>query len=159
MINKINDFDDADKAMKELCEIKQIVSTENNILNKHLDDLKMVSTNKLQPLLSREKELEKMLKTYAIKNKKEFTEKRSKELTFGIIGFRKSSAIAYNNARDVITKLQELGMNQCFKITERIDKNELSKFKDSVLERLGVKRKEKDEFYLKLKYEEVINNE
>jgi hypothetical protein len=62
------------------------------------------------------------------------------------------------NVKDLITKLKEEGMTACYKLKETVDKTELGKFKDSVLARIGVERKYKDEFYYSLKQEEVPDN-
>jgi hypothetical protein len=158
VLYEIKDWDDADKALKELSEINRAVTAEESALNQQIDDLKNLSTIKLQPVLARQKELETLLKKYVVKCKKDFAVKRSRELVFGIVGFRQSSSLVLGNVRELVQRLKDEGLCACYKIRETVDKTELGKFKDSFLERLGVERKYRDDFYYTLKAEEIADN-
>ena len=50
MLYQITNWDEADKALKELAEIKRLVDTKTNTLNQKIDDKKTLVALELQPM-------------------------------------------------------------------------------------------------------------
>lgn len=163
MITTINDWDDVNLAFKELLKIKRSVTDEQNQLNKQIDDLKDVANKKMQPVLAYEKELVQNIKAFCATRKKkklDFTNKKSRELTFGTVGYRASGKITYvKKAEEIIKELEKNQMQQCINETKTIKITALSGYKDDVLEKLGMRRSSRENFYYELKAEEVKGND
>lgn len=155
-MKKIKTWIEADKVLKEMCDIQRDITCCENELNNKIDKLKHDANNKLVSLVEKKELLMEAIEEFTLKNKKEFEKVKSKELMFGTVGFRKSTSIIIKNISKTIEQLKKLKMVDCLKITETVNKTTLSKYKDDVLNKVDVAREFKEDFYCKLKKEEAI---
>jgi phage host-nuclease inhibitor protein Gam len=157
-MNKITSWDDADKVLKEIAQIQRTVTLAEAGMNADIEAVKESVSRQTQPLLARRGELEGALKDFAVSKQSEFDKVKTRKLVFGEIGFRKTSRIVCKGVKEIIAKLKDLGLISCIKTTEVIDKNELGKYKDSLIEKAGAKRVTTEEYFYNINAEEIADN-
>ncbi|MGE4264253.1 MAG: host-nuclease inhibitor Gam family protein [Desulfovibrio sp.] len=158
----INDLNQADEALRQLAEVTREQARIEQGLNEQVDTLKAAAKLHLEPLTASRKRLEDALAVFGIQQKGElFTErKRSQELAFGIIGFRKATSLrllAKHTWAMVLKRLQDLNLTEGLRTKLEVDKDALRDWPDTRLETVGVKRETTDEFYIELKQEELAS--
>ncbi len=154
----IGNLEEADNALRQLAEIARESALIDQSLNEQIDTLKAAAKQQMEPLLAARKRLEDALAVFGIQNKDElFPErKRSQELVFGILGFRRSTSLrllAKHTWAMVLKRLQDLGQTSGIRTKHEVDKDALRGWSDGALENVGVKRETVDEFFVELKQE------
>ncbi|MGE4552908.1 MAG: host-nuclease inhibitor Gam family protein [Desulfovibrionaceae bacterium] len=155
----IGDLTQADGALAELAAFDRELSAIDQAMNQAIDAAKAEAKAKAEPLLARCKVLEAALATFGNLNKAELFggARRSQELTFGVIGFRRSTRLKPKGRgawKVILERIKELGLS-AVRIKEEVDKDALAGWPDERLEAVGVVREQADEFYVELKREEV----
>jgi len=158
----IGDLPQADEALRQLAEIAREQERIENGLNDRIDQLKAAAKAQLAPLSANRKRLEDALAVFGTQRKAELfpDKKRSQELAFGTIGFRKSSGLrllAKHTWAMVLQRLQDLGFAEGVRTKLEVDKDALRGWPDGKLEDVGVKRETTDEFFIELKTEELAD--
>jgi phage host-nuclease inhibitor protein Gam len=157
-MNKIANWDEADQALKEIAQITRTLAMAEAGMNADIETIKEAATRQTQPLIARKGELEAVLKDFALSRQGEFDKVKTRSLVYGEVGFRKTSRIVLKGVKEIIAKLKELGLKSCIKATETVDKNELGKYKDSVIEKAGAKRVTTEEYWYAINAEEIADN-
>ena len=161
IIAPIRDLGEADNALAELAEIDRAVAAANHQLNEDIDTLKKNTQEEIAPLLERKEVLGAGLANFAELNRGDlFKERRSRELGFGIIGFRRSTSLATlkkvcSTWKEVLGKLREHGFRDAVRVKEEPDKEVMSTWTTERLELVGVQRVEKDEFFYEVFQEKL----
>ena len=155
-VSKFTMWDEVAIALREIAEINNRVSAAEVVMNSAIDEIKENYDKKVSGDLERKAELEKDIELYVKAHQSEFTEKKSREFTFGKVGFRKSTEIVTRNIRAIIEALKAHGMNDCIVVTERIDKNALEKYDDRAILAVGAKRKEGETYFCEVKEEKLV---
>lgn len=150
----------ADETLRQLAELNREQAAIESGLNEQIDTLKAAAKLQLEPLTASRKRLEEALGVFGIQQKGElFTDrKRSLELNFGVIGFRKATSLrllAKHTWAMVLKRLQDLGLTEGIRTKLEVDKDTLRGWAEERLETVGVKRETVDEFYVELKQEEI----
>lgn len=162
MLEDIKNWDEVDLALKQMAEIDRSVSAEENELNKRIDEQKDLSNKKMQAPLAYKSELAKKIKAFCEQQKKkklEFTDKKSRELVFGTVGYRASGNIKYIlKADEIIKNLEDSKMDHCINVKKEIKKAALSGYTDEKLKDLGMQRSAKETFYYEVNLTEVKDN-
>jgi len=159
----IGDLPQADEALRQLAEIAREQERIENGLNDQIDQLKAAAKAQLAPLSASRKRLEDALAVFGTQRKADLfpeNKKRSQELTFGTIGFRKSNSLrllAKHTWAQVLQRLQDLGFKEGVRTKLEVDKDALRGWPDGKLEDVGVKRETTDEFFIELKAEELAD--
>ncbi|WP_181454624.1 host-nuclease inhibitor Gam family protein [Paenibacillus dendritiformis] len=148
-------WDEVNQALRDLIEIDQHVQVTEATMNNEINQLKQEAEAKTKPLLARKETLEKNIQAFTESRIEEFTETKTKSLTFGEVGFRKATSIAIRNAKAVLAALKLHNMHDCIKTTETIEKDELGKYSDTALAKIGAKRVTKDKFFMKPDIERI----
>jgi len=150
---------EAEAALGELARLERDLTAVECELNEGIDRLKAEAAAKAKPLHARRKELETALATFAQLNKGElFRRRKSLELAFGTIGFRRSTKLVPRpklTLAMVLEKLREYGFREAIRIKESVDKEAMRDWPDERLELVGLRRKITDEFFIELKTEEI----
>lgn len=161
LIAPIGSLEDADKALAEIAEIDRIIEAANNRMNEDIDSLKKETQAIIAPHVERKEALGAGLYNFAELHKIDlFAKKKSRELDFGTIGYRKTSALELmkkisTSWKVVLERIKENKLLEAVRIKEEVDKETMSKWPSERLELVGVKREEKDEFYYETKQEAV----
>jgi phage host-nuclease inhibitor protein Gam len=128
VIAPIRDLTDADRALREIAEIDRAVEAANHGLNEEIDHLKEETQAAVAPLLERKKILGAGLANFAELSREElFKDRKSRELDFGTIGYRKSAALGTMKKicptwKEVLGKLRQYGFNEAIRVKEEPDK-------------------------------------
>jgi phage host-nuclease inhibitor protein Gam len=158
-IETIADLKQAEQALAELAGLDRDLKAIESGLNEGVDQLKVEAKSKAEPLAARRKELETGLATFAQMNKAElFTKPKSRELTFGTIGFRKTTKLLTQpklTLAMVLEKIKAYGFTEAVRCKENVDKDAMRDWPDERLALVGVKRQSGDEFFIELKTEEI----
>jgi phage host-nuclease inhibitor protein Gam len=160
-IAPIRDLTDANQALREIAEIDRAVEAANGDLNESIDHLKEEVQAIIAPLLERKEMLGAGLANFAELSKDSvFKERKSRELDFGVIGYRKSTALGTikkicSTWKEVLGKLRQYDFKEAIRVKEEPDKEVMSEWPKERLELVGVQRVEKDEFYYEVKQEKI----
>lgn len=149
------DWGQVDEALKMISKIDQTVAIHEAKMNEDIDSIKARVQSILTPLLQERETLEKNIKEFTESRMDEFKESKSKKFTFGTVGFRKSTEIITRNVKAIIGALKNNKMYDCIIVKETINKDELAKFDDAAIEKVGAKRKIDDKFYFEIDKERV----
>ncbi len=158
----VKDVKEANRVLGEIGKLKRQIEQFEIDLNDDIDRLKAESEAKVAPLMTRMKNYEGGLLAYAEHNKDElFKDRRSKELNFGSIGYRRSREIKAKPKHTlamVLGKLKELGFKAGIRVKESVNKDELATWPDERLDLVDARRVKKDTFWYEIKEEEVKEN-
>ena len=102
----------------------------------------------------REKQLELLIKDYAETNRMDLDGK-TKSLTFGSLGFRKSTSIIVKKAKAVLIALRAMGMDDCINVKESVNKEALRGYSDDVITKVGCVKKVDDVFWYEPDFEKL----
>ena len=124
------------KAAKEIAEIKTKAAKEGEAIRKHIAE----TTAKIQ--------------AYAEYNRDElFKDRKSVELSFGSLGFRKSTKISVK--KTTLELLKKMGFVACVRTKEECDKEAMSNLSDDQLLSVDASRKVTNDFFCEPNLEEV----
>ncbi|EKK8846479.1 host-nuclease inhibitor Gam family protein, partial [Campylobacter jejuni] len=103
--------------------------------------------------------IEQCITTFCENNKHEFAEKRSKEFTFGKIGYRLSKSVSLPRVKEKLENLikafKSYNLNECIIYKEELNKDAIVELDDTTLVKLGLKRVIKDNFRIEPKIESL----
>lgn len=128
-------------------------------MNDEIDHVKACAEADSEPLLKRLDLLDASLLAFAEYNKAElFEKKRSVELMYGLLGFRRSSEIKPKPKTTwamVCEALKSLGFDDAVRVREDANKEVLREWPEERLDLVGARRVEKDTFWYEVKEEAV----
>lgn len=158
-IEHIKDLKAADTALGEIAGIKRRLAEIDQELNDGIDLLKAEAAAKAHPIQERLTGLENGLLAYAEFNQAElFAKKKSVELTFGSLGYRKSTEVKPKPKftwKLVLEKLKELSFSSAIRTKEEPNKEELRGWPEERLDLVGVRKVPRETFWYETKEEEV----
>lgn len=151
------EWNQVEEALKQIAKIDRTLKLNEIKLNQDIDNIKAKVKSDAKPLLEEKERLEKNIKEFTEANIDEFKDKKSKEFSFGQVGFRKTTTIVTRNVIAMIEALKNNKMFSCITVKESINKEELSKYDDESLVKIGAKRKSEDKFFYKIDEERIEN--
>ncbi|WP_086240501.1 host-nuclease inhibitor Gam family protein [Campylobacter devanensis] len=157
---EIKSFSDIDIALKRVCELSVGIEKINGEVTLECNRIKESRKSEVERLESEKAYIEQQITLFCEDNKHEFAEKRSREFTFGEIGYRISKSVSIPRVK---TKLEALlnaikayGLSkECINYTESVNKDALCELDDADLAKLGLKRVVKDNFRIVPKIENL----
>lgn len=157
----VKDLKAANTTMAEIGALKRRIAEFEAMMNEEIDRIKAGAEAEVAPLMQQVKEMEAGLTAFAEYNKNElFAKKRSVELDFGTLGYRRSKEIRpkpKHTLAMVLHRLKELGFNMAIRNKASVNKEELHGWPDERLDLVGARRVEKDEFWFEIN-EQKIND-
>ena len=162
----VADLEAADKALARLAEIKRAVDVEEADLNSAIDRLKMASKERLGAPLAERAAIEAALATFAETKKDDlFAKSRSRDLNFGVIGFRRSSEVKpkpKNTWGGILERIKALAtgtdgdpFQAAIRVKEDVNRDVLKDWPAERLDTVGARIIPKDAFYYELAAEEI----
>lgn len=144
----LRDWPSVDTALRDIRECVHTLKELEVERDRRMDDVRTAYTEKATPLQNRIKRLEGDVKTFVDAHRAELTGK-SRRLNFGSVGYRISSRLVIPNgkAAEILAALKSLGRNECYKVTETLDREALKRQPPDFLESLGMYINQRDEFY------------
>lgn len=147
-------WDEVDQHLEQLVDVERQVAELEAQANEQIDQIKRSLAEHAEPLLATKQKLQMEVEQYLVANKGEFKAVRSRELNFGVVGFRLSSKIAFAAKAKVATVLDLLrkqGLTGCIITKEQPDKKALAKLDDETLAKVACKRTVEDTPWIELK--------
>lgn len=144
---KYQSWEEVNAALREVGDLNRQIAGIEATLNEGINSLKLDAEAKVVPLALRKTELEENIKMFTEHHKDEFTDSKTKFLTFGKVGFRKSTSLITRNVKAIIEAIKQNRMQDCLSISVTINKEELAKYDDASLEKVGAKRKTEEKFF------------
>ncbi|WP_086321687.1 host-nuclease inhibitor Gam family protein, partial [Campylobacter devanensis] len=135
---EIKSFSDIDIALKRVCELSVGIEKINGEVTLECNRIKESRKSEVERLESEKAYIEQQITLFCEDNKHEFAEKRSREFTFGEIGYRISKSVSIPRVK---TKLEALlnaikayGLSkECINYTESVNKDGLCELDDADL--------------------------
>lgn len=156
----VADAKQAEAAMVELAALRRDMGRVRLDAEEAIEEVKQNARKKVEPILTRTRELENALCTYATLNKVElFSKRKSIDTPFGTYGFRKSTKLQTMpkiKLADVLERLRELDIMAAVKVKRSVDKDALKDWTDARLESVGMRRVITDEFYVDPRSEDTL---
>lgn len=155
----LQDWGEVDNAIRQIGELQIQIEAAEGKLTERTNELKAVTKAETAPLQAQQKLLTTLVEGYCYENKAAFAEKRSKELTFGSIGFRISHKMPWPRAakklQDLLASLKNLGLSDCIRREEVVDKDKVEELDASTLAKLGLKKETVDSFRIEPNIERI----
>ncbi|MFN0156916.1 MAG: host-nuclease inhibitor Gam family protein [Bacteroidota bacterium] len=146
----IHVIQDADDTLAKIGRLNRDIDAERVMLDDAIAELTRVSAEKLKPVIDERNDAEKILLEYIKRNKRDFSEQRTTELTFGTIGVRnypgKPSVERGLKAEDVAKRLYKIKrFRNLVKVKYSLIKNALKGMENaaSTLAKYGIRFSQK----------------
>ena len=156
---EIKSYEDVNLTLKRLAELSVALEKINGEVTLECNRIKESRASEVERINNEKKYLEQCITNFCEDNKGDFAEKRSKEFTFGTIGYKLTKSVTLPRIKEKVEKLlvalKSYGCTKCIKYEETIDKDEIVELDDSTLVKLGLKRTIKDTFRIVPKIESL----
>lgn len=148
----VRDLNEANEALREMAALKRDLESVNADMNDRIDQAKLDAEVKAAPIQTRMKAIENGLLAYAEMNKDDlFKKKRSVDLDFGKIGYRRSKEVKAQPKKtlaSILEKLKSLGFSEGIRVKESVNKDVLRDWPEERLAMVDARIVEKDTFWL-----------
>lgn len=147
-------WEEVDGCLKKIGEIDNKLQKIEADMNDEITLAKTKADDKSKLLLEQKKQLELLIKDYAETNRMDLDGK-TKAMTFGKLGFRKSTTIIVKKIKNVLVALRAKGMDDCINVKESVNKDALRQYSDDVIAAVGCVKKVDDVFWYEPDYEKL----
>jgi len=153
----LKSWDDVDKVLKEILELEVQAEKLDGEMSVKIAKTKETYKGKIDPLKNVIKLKEKEVQEFVEENRDDMNGRKTKVLTHGNVGFRKSSklSIPTKMVATIIQKLRLRKMDNCINVKETINKDELKKYPLEVIVELGCSIKQDDAFGYELNRDSI----
>lgn len=144
----LKSWDDVDKTLKEILEMEVQADKLDGEMTVKISKIKENYKQKVEPIKTLIKLKEKEIQEFVEENRDNMGGKKTKVLTHGNVGFRKSSKLSIPSkmVTTIIQKLRLRKMDNCINVKETINKEELKKYPVEVIIEVGCSIKQDDAF-------------
>jgi len=151
----LNSWDEVDRCLAEIARIDRELGLLEAAQAEQIDAIKASTKASAEPLQNKKLGIELAIKDYAEANRAEFIKIKTKELTFGSVGFRLSSRVVIKRVADTLQALKALGLTGCIRVKEECDKDAMKNLPTETLHAAGATLKTEDAFGYEVKREEL----
>lgn len=159
----VHNLDEANQALATISELNRKLTSIESRMNDRIDKAKAGAAAEAAPLKLQVAEIEAGLQAYATANKSSlFKDKRSRQLDYGTIGFRKSKQIKpkpKHTWKMVLGLLKQMKFDSAVRIKEEVNKEELETWPDKRLDLVGARRVPKDQFWYETDEEKIADKQ
>lgn len=153
----LESWEEVDSTLKKIREAELEVSRISADMEKCIMDIKENTEKQITPYKNEVKKLELQIKEFVSLNKDELKGK-SREMTFGTVGFRMSTKLVLPKVVDkMIKQLKKLGMGDCVTVKESVNKDILKTYDEKTILMVGASLKKEDTFWYETKQEEIAD--
>lgn len=153
-VGKIENLDQANTLLKEIGLLEKELESIDSEAHKQIAEIKDEAAKKGKGIRDRIASNSAVLGAYAQYNRSElFKDRKSIQLSFGSIGYRKSTSI--NTKKTTIELLKKLKLEKYIRIKEEVDKEAMAELDDDTLAQVDAVRKIKDDFFCEADKEEI----
>lgn len=155
----IADKNEATVAVAEIAALDREIAAIESDMQAEIDAAKARARQRAAGAAARRADLANGVAVWAKLHKDElFGTRKSLDLGHGKIGFRASTAIVQERGVTVemsLARLHELGMQDGIRLKEELNKEEMLAWPDNRLALVGVKRQQRDTFFIEIPQESV----
>lgn len=153
-VGKIQSLEDVNIALRDIGLAEKELEAIDTAAHKKIAEIKTEAAKKGEELRNRIAEISAKVQAYAEYNREDlFKERKSIELSFGIIGFRKTTKISVK--KTTLELLKKLSLTKCVRIKEEPNKEAMAELDDETLLQVDAVRKVTDDFFCQTNTEEV----
>ena len=149
---ELKSFEDVDMNLKRLCEIEVAIAHIEGEVTLACNKIKEEYKPQVESLNNEANFIRAEIESFC-----DFADKRSKELVFGIIGYRLSKSVSIprvkSKVESLIAAIKSFGLRDCLIYEEKPNKEALAELDEGSLVKLGLKRVVKDNFRIEPKIE------
>lgn len=153
----LKNWDDVDCALRRMGELEAQIAEREAYLTKAVNELRQKGEPRIRPLKDELCGLLEQVEGFATENRADFGEKKSRELTFGKVGFRESTKLLVPNEQATIAALRERALAHCVrtKTIVEVDRSVLKGLEPEVLQAVGAERRVQETFFAEARREVV----
>ncbi|WP_418647242.1 host-nuclease inhibitor Gam family protein [Thauera butanivorans] len=151
----LDSWNDVDACLKAIGEVDRELGLLEAAQQEQIDAIKASTKAAAEPLQNKKAGLELAIQQYAEANRGEFVKTKTKELTFGSVGFRLSSKVVIKNLGNTLQALKDFGLTSCIRIKEECDKEAMKNLPLETLHAVGANLKQEDAFGYEIKREQL----
>jgi phage host-nuclease inhibitor protein Gam len=145
----IKSFDEADLAVQQIGEMQRRIETLKADAGDRIDTIKKLMDEEVKPLQAQIKARSAELEVFAVTHHSDFGRSKSRRLTFGVIGWRRSTSIRCGKkAVELIREVFGRRARNFLKVKETPNKDELKALSDDELKRIDSSRQLRDVFFV-----------
>ena len=138
----LQSWQECDEALRTIGEHTRDIAAIEGVMNEQIANAKAIAADKAAPLKEQIAELELALRDYAMTHRDDMDGRKSKQLTFETVGFRRSTRIALPSAKEkvaaIVARLKSKGMTDCIVQPDaRVDKDALKKYSAEQIAEVG----------------------
>lgn len=149
--SELKNWEDVNEALRLIAEAQNEIAMVEAGMNVQIDTIKRTYEEKIQEYKKQIKQQELLIKDFTT-DKKDQLDGRTKDLTFGKVGFRKSTRLQLPKALDkVIASLRKKGMDDCISVRETVNKDILRQYGEQQILDVGGSLKVEDAFWYETK--------
>lgn len=153
-------WEEADEALRQIGDAQRAIEAAEHRMQERMDQAKEEAAAEALPFRTLISELEPRLNAFADMNREAMGTRKSKELVYGIIGYRKSTKVVLPRGAakvlDIVNKLRSMGMTDCIVTPPaRVDKDALRKYPPNDIVAVGASLNVEDVFWYETKREEL----
>lgn len=147
----LKSWEDVNQALRQIAEAQNEIAMVEAGMNVQIDTIKLTYEEKIQEYKKQIKQQELLIKEFTT-DKKDQLDGRTKDLTFGKVGFRKSTRLQLPKVLDkVIAALRRNGMEDCIIRKETVNKDILKQYDEQQILEVGGSLKVEDAFWYETK--------
>ncbi len=152
---ELKTWDDVNEALRLIAEAQNEIAMMEAGMNVQIDTIKQAYEEKVQEYKKQIKQKELLIKEFTT-DKRDQLDGKTKDLTFGKVGFRKSTKLQLPKALDkVIAALRKRGMEDCISVKETVNKDILKQYDEQRILEVGGSLKVEDAFWYETKQAEL----
>lgn len=158
----LKNWDDVNLYLAEIGEQERKIEQIQSDMQAEIDEAKLKADDAAKPCQKRISELSEQINMFADENISDLNGKKTKTMTFGSVGYRKSTKIGLPRAAAkvaaIISKLRLNGMTDCIVIPpEKIDKDALKKYSPDKITKVGANLVVEDVFWYEVDKEQLTD--
>ena len=150
ILRSVPNWEHADHFIRRIGDLTMQISQAEHKAKDDINEIKAELTEKTKPLQETIKQYLRSLEVFATTHKSDFKKAKSRDLSFGILGWRMSTSIKIKKNTVGIIKRVFVKAQQKFyiRVKEAVDKDALAKLTDEQLASIGARRERKDVFFV-----------
>ena len=139
-------WEQVDDCLKVMSDAENQISVITAEMNAAIAEIKSDAEKRAAQFKETIKQNEGKIKEFTTIRKEDLKGK-SKQLTFGTVGFRQSTKLLSSDTEEVIKKLRENGMADCITVKETINKDTVKSYPEDDILRIGGYLQKTDTFW------------
>jgi len=139
-------WDEVDHALAEIGAIDRQIGQLEADQQAKIDALKADTKTAADPLHTKKVSLELAIQQYCEAHRADFQASKTKRLNFGAVSFRLSTSVVIKRVADTLAAIKALGLTQCIRTKEELDKEALARLPTDTLAEVGAGLRTVDAF-------------